>query len=536
MAFSPFARYRNFTVSNLKALLEVYPDVADSLTWNEAINEVEEIAPGYKRTAYQQACQFGIEDRGSSTFKVHSYLYTFDDYNLRKYIEYWIKVYYAPNPYVNSNDEPMLIYCELAKEILGTTSKEIDFYDFFNRRIAGKSDDILMNALKEYAKPIKYRKDGTKHVFYVEKENEEYLRNQIDFIESNYPITNTYSQSIFFERFSYANFCKFYGIVQEDVTDSLTQNVNDSNERVKGATNVLLYGVPGAGKSHAIKDRYCSNPKYMERVVFHPDYTYSDFVGQILPRVEKDDTGADKLRYVFVPGPFTRLLKKAWNNPDKYYYLVVEELNRGNAPAIFGEVFQLLDRNDDGESEYGIANYDVAKEVFEDVNHEIKVPSNMYILATMNTADQNVFTLDTAFQRRWDMEQIPNNITKAGHADERIEGSNVTWAAFAGVVNDMLVEGNQEIASSEDKRLGAFFVKKKDLGVKRFSEKVIKYLWDDAFKMDKTVLFNDSLRSLEEVIAKYAETDEDRLKAVLNNDVYSKMQEKVAEFRLTEAL
>lgn len=101
------------------------------------------------------------------------------------------------------------------------------------------------------------------------------------------------------------------------------------------------------GKSHEIKTKYCDDEKYMERVVFHPDYTYSDFVGQILPRVEKDKDGNDKLKYVFTPGPFTKLLKNAQNDPGNYYYLVIEELNRGNAPAIFGEVFQLLDRKDE---------------------------------------------------------------------------------------------------------------------------------------------------------------------------------------------
>ena len=195
--------------------------------------------------------------------------------------------------------------------------------------------------------------------------------------------------------------------------------------------NILLYGVPGAGKSHEIKTKYCSDEKYMERVVFHPDYMYSDFVGQILPRVEKDEAGNDKLKYVFTPGPFTKMLKKAENDPDNYYYLVIEELNRGNAPAIFGEIFQLLDRKDEdefpaeevGESEYGISNYEVAKEVYEDEKHPVRIPSNMYILATMNTADQNVFTLDTAFQRRWNMRQIENNFEKSSHSKDIIAGT-----------------------------------------------------------------------------------------------------------------
>lgn len=214
---------------------------------------------------------------------------------------------------------------------------------------------------------------------------------------------------------------------------------------------------------------------------FHPDYTYSDFVGQILPRVEKDKDGNDKLKYVFTPGPFTKLLKNAQNDPGNYYYLVIEELNRGNAPAIFGEVFQLLDRKDEedfpleevGESEYGISNYEVGKEVYGDEKHQVRIPSNMYVLATMNTADQNVFTLDTAFQRRWNMRQIENNFDKSEHSKDIIAGTKVSWGAFATVINDMVIDINVDMASSEDKRLGTYFARKKELEAGRFSERYL---------------------------------------------------------------
>lgn len=305
--------------------------------------------------------------------------------------------------------------------------------------------------------------------------------------------------------------------------------------RKTGAENILLYGVPGAGKSHEIKTKYCVDEKYMERVVFHPDYMYSDFVGQILPRVEKDDAGNDKLKYVFTPGPFTKMLKKAENDPENYYYLVIEELNRGNAPAIFGEIFQLLDRKDEdeypaeevGESEYGISNYDVAKEVYKDEEHPVRIPSNMFILATMNTADQNVFTIDTAFQRRWSMKQIENRFDKSEHSKDVIVGTKVNWGAFATVINDMVIETNVDMASSEDKRLGTYFVKKKELEVSRFPEKVLKYLWDDAFKMDKTVIFKENCKSLEEVVSIYETATSDKLAAVLRLSVYEKMLSKM---------
>ena len=310
-----------------------------------------------------------------------------------------------------------------------------------------------------------------------------------------------------------------------------------SGVRKTGAENILLYGVPGAGKSHEIKTKYCSDEKYMERVVFHPDYMYSDFVGQILPRVEKDEAGNDRLKYIFTPGPFTKMLKKAENDPENYYYLVIEELNRGNAPAIFGEIFQLLDRKDEdefpaeevGESEYGISNYEVAKEVYKDEKHPIRIPSNMYILATMNTADQNVFTLDTAFQRRWNMRQIENNFEKSSHSKDIIAGTKVSWGAFATVINDMVIDINVDMASSEDKRLGTYFAKKKELEVSRFPEKVLKYLWDDAFKMDKTAIFNENCKSLEDVVVTYETATTDKLAAVLRLSVYEKMLSKMQQ-------
>lgn len=325
-----------------------------------------------------------------------------------------------------------------------------------------------------------------------------------------------------------------YGISILD-GDMISGENKKSAMRKTGAESILLYGVPGAGKSHEIKTKYCDDEKRMERVVFHPDYTYSDFVGQILPRVEKDKDGNDKLKYVFTPGPFTKMLKKAENDPENYYYLVIEELNRGNAPAIFGEIFQLLDRKDEedfpaeevGESEYGISNYEVAMEVYGDEEHTVRIPSNMYILATMNTADQNVFTLDTAFQRRWNMRQIENNFNKSEHSKDMIAGTKVSWGAFATVINDMVIDSNVDMASSEDKRLGTYFAKKKELEADRFSEKVLKYLWDDAFKMDKTAIFNENCKSLEDVVITYETTTSDKLESVLRTSVYEKMLSKM---------
>ena len=217
--------------------------------------------------------------------------------------------------------------------------------------------------------------------------------------------------------------------------------------------------------------------------------------------------------------------------------MVIEEINRGNAPAIFGEIFQLLDRKTEdshrydpseyGESEYPITNSDIATDVFGDPEEKIRIPSNMWILATMNTADQNVFTLDTAFQRRWKLHHMKNDVMSAGHCKTKIEGSEIEWGTFASVINEMVTDYSLEMMSSEDKRLGAYFVKKNELSEEEFPEKVLKYLWDDAFKMKKDAVFDDKFKSLETVIEAYELSEPDKLKAVLRLEVYQKMLSKL---------
>ena len=299
--------------------------------------------------------------------------------------------------------------------------------------------------------------------------------------------------------------------------DEFSQPDFDNVDRVKGGVNTLLYGVPGSGKSWTIEKEYCDDESRMERLVFHPDYTYSDFIGQILPNVSDGIVS-----YMFTEGPFTSLLKKAYTHPDKMFFLVIEEINRGNAPAIFGEVFQLLDRNDDGTSEYGITNVDIARIVYGNPDKKVRIPSNMSIVGTMNTSDQNVFTLDTAFQRRWNMRMIENTFEGHDYARTTILDTDVTWQRFCEVINNEIVTKNIRMTSSEDKRLGAYFVRAADLEyheeadndnlpekeqVKarllnyRFAEKVLKYLWDDAFKFSREDIFKNTIyKSLEEVV------------------------------------
>ena len=326
----------------------------------------------------------------------------------------------------------------------------------------------------------------------------------------------------------------------------------DEINRLTTGENVLLYGVPGSGKSWTIEHEYCKPGSIVERLVFHPDYTYSDFIGQILPAVAEDG----QVSYKFTPGPFTNILRESYNNPGIEYILIIEEINRGNAPAIFGEVFQLLDRkveirdiDDDGypigTSEYGITNMNIAEEMYgkDRKTEKVRIPSNLSIIGTMNTSDQNVFTLDTAFQRRWDMRLIENDFANVDPtlADAEILDTTVTWRNFCVEINKIVVGNSARMTSAEDKRLGAYFVHLRDLKFndamgdlkvydalrkkeskgtltddektqiaiirdairqnRKFPEKVIKYLWDDAFKFNREVIFEVAeYQSLEQVI------------------------------------
>lgn len=344
-------------------------------------------------------------------------------------------------------------------------------------------------------------------------------------------------------------------------TDIPDQNENEITADNKLADNFLLYGVPGCGKSFYVEKHYESKVEegFTIRVVFHPDYTYSDFVGQVMPILKTipNEQGEDekKLQYEFVPGPFTQILHTAYLEPEKQCLLIIEELNRGNAPAIFGEIFQLLDRNDNGESKYGIYNADIAKYAYGGLpenqgiainvlaNTPIKLPPNLTIVATMNTSDQNVFTMDTAFQRRWQMKHIPNRFTgesldekTINHVAKHLPNSEISWGVFAQTVNKKMHTANLGFGGTEDKSLGVYFATDNDLDdAERFAEKVLKYLWDDAFKLGRKELFNDCSQGLSAVIEAYEDAKGDPLKKVLVPEVYNEMQKKMAEMAAEQA-
>lgn len=297
----------------------------------------------------------------------------------------------------------------------------------------------------------------------------------------------------------------------------------------KSGINLIVYGTPGCGKSYYVQHSLLYKGGYRFddngincldaiRTTFFQDYTNTDFVGQIMPVVNADKS----VTYEFNPGPFTLALNKAIQNPDRPIALVIEELNRGNAASIFGDIFQLLDR-DNGTSIYNITNVNIQK-YLEEQNPKmkfdyIKLPSNLSIFATMNTSDQNVFTLDTAFKRRWKFEKIKNTFLEDhGFKGAFIPGMDMDWEEFCNSINEFIVN-DKNFINSEDKQLGVYFVDEKGLrkeqadastekARKEFAYKVFEYLWDDVAKYDREKWFNN-IKTLDTLIDKYVDDGAD---------------------------
>ncbi len=266
----------------------------------------------------------------------------------------------------------------------------------------------------------------------------------------------------------------------------------------------ILFGAPGTGKSFKIDDPEKGyglkdvDESHKFRTAFHPDYDYAQFVGAYKPK--KD---GEKITYSFVPQVFAKAYAAAWKlhltgAADAKVFLVIEEINRGNCAQIFGDIFQLLDRDGSGASQYSIdADYDFAKwlkeeSVLKDIwtdyeskvgEGKLKLPPNLNILATMNTSDQSLFPMDSAFKRRFDWEYVPISFEgkDAVNFQIDIDGSQYSWQRFVETVNGKILT----LTESEDKQLGEFFIKPDNGNViskDRFLGKVMFYLWNEVCK------------------------------------------------------
>ncbi len=309
----------------------------------------------------------------------------------------------------------------------------------------------------------------------------------------------------------------------DNVTEPYNDGKEDGYEEVSSTPSFditktlqqIYYGAPGTGKSHAVKTETeaWEERGRVVRTTFHPDSDYSTFVGAYKPTTEsvqrydiynkpmtRDGVPVMEqiITYEFVEQAFLQAYIDAWKNRNEPEFLIIEEINRGNCAQVFGDLFQLLDRGDDGYSEYAIrADRDLQKHLskaFEDVEiadypniktgKELLLPSNLYIRATMNTSDQSLFPIDSAFKRRWDWKYVP--ISKGNDNGKElnwmidVDGGLYDWWTFVRTINKHVFD----TTNSEDKQLGFFFCKAKDniISAETFVCKVIFYLWNDVFK------------------------------------------------------
>lgn len=275
--------------------------------------------------------------------------------------------------------------------------------------------------------------------------------------------------------------------------------------------NKIFFGAPGTGKSFKLnKERrklICGESDY-ERVTFHPDYSYAQFVGTYRPVPEEDDDGKKTISYRYVPGPFMRILSKAIENSKSSYprpfLLVIEEINRANMAAVFGDIFQLLDRDEENNSQYPInLSEEMKLHLIDEIDYDldtIKIPYNMFIWATMNSADQGVFPMDTAFKRRWDFEYIDinNDEEKIKDISFKVNEKDINWNKLRKSINNFLLKNN----INEDKLLGPFFISNiqeyENNTSKNFKEifksKILMYLYEDAAKSIKKSIFEPLLK------------------------------------------
>lgn len=306
------------------------------------------------------------------------------------------------------------------------------------------------------------------------------------------------------------------------------------------AQNTIFYGAPGTGKSYTVDQ--LTKGSNVVRTVFHSETQSTDFIGCLKPHMEEG-----KVSYSFRPGPFVTALEKAWTEQESHTYLVVEEINRAPAAAVFGEVFQLLDRSDSGQSHYSVtlADMDLVKYLNDSCpgmlsDGDLRIPANMSILATMNSSDQAVLPMDTAFKRRWQFRYVPIDFASAPEGKLSIptnEGLvDISWKAFAVLINDEL---KRDIP--EDRLLGQHFISQgelldKDSARDALVGKLFLYLWDDVlrhgqreriFDLEKAHSIGDLVRRFEQSESIFCRSFEERI--IAKSNVESPESQSVAD-------
>ena len=348
-----------------------------------------------------------------------------------------------------------------------------------------------------------------------------------------------------------------YGYVEKE-NEYMIRNLDKPHQRI-------FFGAPGTGKSYKLNKEAERNfdKNNISRVTFHPNYNYGNFIGTFkpFPKIKNDN---ETITYTYVPGILTKLLMRALNNPKEDFLLIIEEINRANTAAVFGDFFQLLDRDKNGNSEYDIVvsedlkllfsknkiSENINTECLEAIQHDeisvveenqnssenqtdfkLKLPSNFYIWATMNSADQGVMPLDTAFKRRWEFEYIGINDAYDKSKDDNgksefdaynfkaNENELANWNDFRIKINEIL----SKCHVPEDKLLGPYFISKSilesgdpDKIKNAIKNKVLMYLYEDAGKQHRRKIFKDGIW---ETYSKLCEAFDKNCEKIFNDEI-----------------
>lgn len=499
---APLCRAQNPELEIVKKFLFAMPHIAMDKKEYDAITESK--FSGWTGTHYQMAKQMALyfTKDGLCIPRFQENVTTSD---IVAYMCEWAKKYYAPNPFtkdLNKYDDlkPVVLYAYFSDCIhKGITSYKDACESLFEGIQLNNMDKVklMLNSFTDiYIDSnglMTFQQYATPQELILTPGIEDYL-----------------DEESFFNYFSTPNSIQVAKTTGKDLAKTPT-------------IQKIYYGCPGTGKSFkvmtetegddgknvvyfdtdgtfipdidSVQDKSIL-PTNIFRTTFHPDYDYSTFVGSykpvMNPVLDEDghDTGKEDLAYEFVPQVFTNAYVRAWKSlnddtiPDekKHVYLIIEEINRGNCAQIFGDLFQLLDRRKDGRSEYFIVpdaelrKY-LAKQNLE--SNKLILPENLHILATMNTSDQSLFPMDSAFKRRWAMEYIPVNLEHeiAKGFTFKVNDKEYSWVKFLAKVNPLI----RKATDSEDKQMGEFFIKGK-ISEDDFKNKVMFYIWNDVCK------------------------------------------------------
>lgn len=499
----PICRWRNSSIKQLIEFNSIFPLLpTEKSQGRDYVEKNWKLFGGnnFFTTPYQLAAQMGVYyENESFMFPRFHKLITIDEASL--YLQYWGKNYYAPNPYTKSIQQEKSVVINKflvnwAKDKGITASFSEALKEMFSSEIG--NTDILINMLNNFSE-VQIKDDN---------------------VSLKDALTARYADSDVWLDIDQNDKEVFFRFVCKDKFDC--HQISDTLQK---PLQQIYFGAPGTGKSHEIKEQIKKHKSF--RITFHPDTDYSSFVGAYKPTsVEvrmRDMAGhviiedgkevkETKIVYEYVKQTFLNAYIEAWKEQEKEtpqpVYLVIEEINRGNCAQIFGDIFQLLDRNSNGFSDYAIVpDADLSRHVKKDleklviVNKEainaiyeeceedmvdkvvngkvLLLPNNLYIWATMNTSDQSLFPIDSAFKRRWDWKYI--KIADA-HKNWQIKVGTKAydWWQFVQAINYFVFDATQ----SEDKNLGYFFAKAKDsiINAETFVSKVIFYLYTDVFK------------------------------------------------------